>query len=585
MLSIKDNEHRRKTGRLFMSAATLMGAGTMTLGTVSAGTVAAQAGPGVSASFILGVLTVVGDAQDNNIVISRDAAGRILVNGGAVVVKGGTPTVANTRVMSVVGEDGNDTLTLDEANGALPRAGLFGGAGNDTLTGGSGADTLTGQAGNDTLLGKGGADTLFGGSGDDTLTGGDADDRAFGEDGNDRLIWNPGDDTDLNEGGNGVDTTEVNGGNGAEQFTATANGTRVRFDRTVPAPFSIDMGTMENLTLNANGGDDSFSATGNLAPLVRITVDGGTGNDTLSGSNGNDTLLGGAGNDFVDGQQGNDRVVLGSEDDEFQWDPGDGSDTVEGQDGFDTMLFNGANVSENFDVSANGQRVRFLRNVGNITMDTDGVEKIALNALGGTDNLVVHDMTGTALGEIFTDLAATPGSGVGDNQSDSVTVAGSAGDDVVVVAGQGSDAQIVGAATTVTVSGAESALDRLTVSAREGNDVVDASGVAAGSIALSIDGGVGDDVLIGGDGDDSIAGGEGDDVLLGGPGVDTLNGGPGDDTLVDGEIVIDGLVAGQDWLAAHTHLVGSKTELDVNNKSYTVPAADLVSEQSDSAGA
>ena len=508
MLSIKDNEHRRKTGRLFMSAATLMGAGTMTIGTVSAGTVAAQAGPGVSASFILGVLTVVGDAQDNNIVISRDAAGSILVNGGAVVVKGGRPTVANTRVMSVVGEDGND-----------------------------------------------------------------------------RLIWNPGDDTDLNEGGNGVDTTEVNGGNGAEQFTATANGTRVRFDRVTPAPFSIDMGTMENLTLNANGGDDSFSATGNLAPLVRITVDGGTGNDTLSGSNGNDTLLGGAGNDFVDGQQGNDRVLLGSEDDVFQWDPGDGSDTVEGQDGFDTMRFNGANLNENFDVSANGQRVRFLRNVGNITMDTDGVETINLNALGGSDNLAVHDMTGTALGEISTDLAATPGSEVGDNQADSVSVDGSAGDDVIVVAGQGPDVQLVGTATTVTVSGAEAALDRLTVSAQEGNDVVDASGVAAGSIALSIDGGVGDDVLIGGDGDDSIAGGEGDDVLLGGPGVDTLNGGPGDDTLVDGEIVIDGLVAGQDWLAAHAHLVGSQTELDVNNKSYTVPAADLVSEQSDSTGA
>ena len=99
---------------------------------------------------------------------------------------------------------------------------------------------------------------------------------------------------------------------------------------------------------------------------------------------------------------------------------------------------------------------------------------------------------------------------------------------------------------------------------------------AAGSRALVIDGGVGDDVLIGGDGDDSIAGGEGDDVLLGGPGTDTLDGGPGDDTLIDGEIVTDGLVAGQDWLDAHAHEVGSKTELDVNDRTYTVPEADLV---------
>src|SRR5262249_17047826 len=156
-------------------------------------------------------------------------------------------------------------------------------------------------------------------------TGGDGDDQVFGESGNDRMIWNPGDDTDLNEGGDGTDTVEVNGGNGAEVFTATANGTRVRFDRLNPAPFSIDIGTSENLVLNANARDDSFSATGNLAPRIQITVDGGTGNDTLLGSNGADTLRGGDGDDFIDGQQGNDVAFLGAGNDTFQWDPGDGS--------------------------------------------------------------------------------------------------------------------------------------------------------------------------------------------------------------------------------------------------------------------
>ena len=105
-----------------------------------------------------------GDACNNTITISRDAAGKILVNGGAVAVPGGTPTVANTALIQVFGQGGNDTITLNEANGALPRANLFGGAGNDTLTGGSGGDLLFGQAGNDTLLGKGGFDFLFGGS-------------------------------------------------------------------------------------------------------------------------------------------------------------------------------------------------------------------------------------------------------------------------------------------------------------------------------------------------------------------------------------------------------------------------------------
>ena len=90
---------------------------------------------------------------------SRSAAtrpGKILVNGGAVNVVGGTPTVANTSLIRVFGLGGNDTITLNEANGALPQANLFGGAGNDTLTGGAGGDQLFGQAGNDTLLGSGG---------------------------------------------------------------------------------------------------------------------------------------------------------------------------------------------------------------------------------------------------------------------------------------------------------------------------------------------------------------------------------------------------------------------------------------------
>src|SRR5687768_357463 len=301
----------------------------------------------VVASFSANTLSVFGDNLDNNVQLSRNAAGNILVNGGAVAVLGGTPTVANTALIQVFGQGGNDVVTLNEANGALPRANLFGGAGNDVLTGGSGNDQLFGQAGNDTLLGKGGFDFLFGGSENDTLTGGDDDDQVFGESGNDRMIWNPGDDTDLNEGGAGDDTVEVNGGGGAEVFTTTANGTRVRFDRLDPAPFAIDIGTSENLVLNANGGDDNISATGDLAALIRITVDGGSGNDTILGSNGIDLLLGGDGIDFVDGQQGNDTAFLGAGDDVFQWDPGDGSDTVEGQDGVaDVLLFNGNGAEE-----------------------------------------------------------------------------------------------------------------------------------------------------------------------------------------------------------------------------------------------
>ena len=105
----------------------------------------------IKASFSpgAGLLSVFGDALDDQITLSRDAAGRILINGGAIPVLGGQPTVANTALMQVFGQGGNDTITLDESNGALPAAQLFGGNGNDTLFAGSGGGTLSGRGGGD----------------------------------------------------------------------------------------------------------------------------------------------------------------------------------------------------------------------------------------------------------------------------------------------------------------------------------------------------------------------------------------------------------------------------------------------------
>src|SRR4051794_36239388 len=94
----------RKTGRRLL-AGTVLTAGAI------AGT-AATASAAVTSTFSAGVLTVNGDALDNNIAVSRDAAGRILVNGGAVAVVGGTPTVANTALIQVFGQGGNDVVSL-----------------------------------------------------------------------------------------------------------------------------------------------------------------------------------------------------------------------------------------------------------------------------------------------------------------------------------------------------------------------------------------------------------------------------------------------------------------------------------------
>jgi Ca2+-binding RTX toxin-like protein len=523
----------------------------------------------ITASFSsrTGILSVIDDANSNTTTTSRDAAGNILINGGAVAVQGDKPTVANTTLVQVFGQAGNDTIRVDESNGALPAVNLFGGDGNDTLIGGSGNDLLFGQAGNDTLVGGNGNDLLFGGDGNDTLTGGAGSDQMFGGAGNDRMVWNPGDGSDLMEGGDGIDTAEVNGGNGAEVFTVTANGSRVRFDRVSPAPFSLDIGTTENLVVNMNGGDDVFTAGNGLANLIHLTVDGGAGNDTITGGDGDDTLIGGSGNDTITGGRGSDLALLGTGDDTFVWNPGDGSDTVEGQDGTDTLQFNGANVSENMTVSANGTRARLTRNVGNVTMDLNSVEHINIEALGGADNMTVNDLTGTGVTQVNIDLSGTPGSGVGDGAADTVTVNGTAGNDQIQVVGAGTSVSVNGLPEQVNITGAEGANDSLVIHGGAGNDTITAANLPAGIVNLTLDGGAGNDTIIGSAGNDTLLGGDGNDTVTGGRGNDTALLGGGNDTFVwnpgDGSDTVEGQ-DGTDTLVFNGANVAEKIEISAN---------------------
>jgi Ca2+-binding RTX toxin-like protein len=110
-----------------------------------------------------GVLSVFGDSLDNTLTVGRDAEGTLLINDGAVSIKGGPVTINNTGLIQIFGMSGADTISLDETNGQMPRAFIYGGDGDDVLKGGSGDDRLFGQAGVDTLFGQLGADMLFGG--------------------------------------------------------------------------------------------------------------------------------------------------------------------------------------------------------------------------------------------------------------------------------------------------------------------------------------------------------------------------------------------------------------------------------------
>jgi Ca2+-binding RTX toxin-like protein len=216
-------------------------------------------------------------------------------------------------------------------------------------------------------------------------------------------------------------------------------------------------------------------------------------------------------------------------DDTFVWNPGDDNDTLEGQSGFDTLLFNGANVNEEITISATpDNRAIFFRNIATVTMDLNDVEGIDFNALGGADKITVNGLSGTDVTEINLNLAEAANLA----GADSVVVQGTSGDDVALVVGDASGTSVLGLAAQVNITGAASNNDRLTVNALAGDDVVEASALAASGIQLTADGGDDNDVLIGGSGADVLIGGAGDDVLIGGLGVDVLDGGTGDNVVI-----------------------------------------------------
>jgi Ca2+-binding RTX toxin-like protein len=321
-------------------------------------------------------------------------------------------------------------------------------------------------------------------------------------------------------GGDGAaDSVTVNGTQGADVFGAAgdAGGVSV-FGLHAAIDLFFAEQANDRLTLNALGGDDVIDATSLEADGIQLTMNGGLGEDVFLGSEGNDLMNGGDGDDVA---------LMGAGDDVFVWNPGDDNDILEGQDGFDRMLFNGSNASENINIFANGGRVIFFRDVANVTMDLNDVEGIDFNAMGGADAVVIGDLSGTDVVEININLASLIGS-----EADSIIVNATNGDDTALVVGDATGASVLGLAAQVNITGAEAANDRLTVNALAGDDVVEASGLLAGAIQLSADGGAGDDILVGGEGNDVLAGAEGDDVLIGGNGLDVLDGGLGDNTII-----------------------------------------------------
>ena len=258
------------------------------------------------------------------------------------------------------------------------------------------------------------------------------------------------------------------------------------------ADYSFARNQVSAINVRGRNGNDSLridDANGAFTDSIPTTISGGAGNDSLEGGQTqvaaqNETFNGGPGDDLVDGGKGDDTAYLGAGNDTFRWDPGEGSDVIEGQQGTDTMVFNGAAADETVTMSANGGRLTFFRQPGAVRMDTDGVEVVDFNALGGADTVLVDDLTGTDVTQTNVDLASTLGGAAPDNALDSVDVNGTNGVDNINIQSNGSGADVTGLATAVSVKHADTT-DHLNIHTRAGADNVVQN--VGGQIQLLVD--------------------------------------------------------------------------------------------------
>lgn len=310
----------------------------------------------------------------------------------------------------------------------------------------------------------------------------------------------------------------------------------------------VPLALVKAVAVDGRAGNDRIS-TVEVPATIRTVVSGGAGNDTLLGGPGAERFIGGTGDDSVFGGRGDDVAFLGAGNDRFGWAPGDGNDTVEGQSGRDTQLFLGAGADENVTISNVRGRVRFFRDVGNITMDLNDVEILDTDLVGGNDNVRVRDLSGTDVKLVINRLGNNPG-----NQGRTIVDGTRRGDRVAVAArvgASGTTAIVRGLPAAVELVGA-GVEDQLELRTGAGNDRI-TSTIPAGALTFTADGGDGDDRILGGDAAETLIGGSGSDVIDGGrgddiadlgsgrldqfiwdpgDGSDTVNGGSGNDVLV-----------------------------------------------------
>lgn len=290
--------------------------------------------------------------------------------------------LAAPGTLAVLGLDGADTLTADDAGGTLG-----GGAGNDRLEGSDGADLLEGGAGDDVLIGGEGADTLAGGAGNDLLVG------------------------------------DVGGADWVDFSAASA-----------PVTVFVDGAA------TGEGSDRLFDIAGVLGSAFDDSLSGDAAANTLAGEDGEDTIQGAAGADLLEGGAGNDSALGGQDSDTLLG--GDGADTLAGGQGTDSLDGGGdAGDLLSFAGSGSGVTVDLSSSVASNSQGTDTVTGFT-DVVGGnsadalTGNAEANALLGGGGGDTLAGAGGddTLTGGAGDD-----VLFGGDGDDIAIFAGARAD--------------------------------------------------------------------------------------------------------------------------------------------------
>lgn len=389
-------------------------------------------------------------------------------------------------------------------------------------------DRLVGTDGANLLLGGRGSDIIFGNGGDDYLWGGQLSDILIGGAGRDRFAYH-----DLSEGGDII--ADFQTGSGGDVIDVSVLAARLGWPHKDPLAtgdmrviqFGADslvqahegnnwvtLATLSGVTASTFGSSNVKVLLSDNA-VEPVVLSGGTDNDTLTGTPADETLNGGKGADVMAGGPGNDVYFVDDPSDVVVELVGGGTDTVF--------------ASTNYTLQR-GSEIEILNANSGIGLILTGNEfDNVINGGNGDDSLRGREGNDT--------LNAGAGNDALDGGPGIDTMIGGAGNDtyfvdnphdiVVEVAGGGVDTVFVAASYTL----AEDA----DIEFLRANPNAAQVAIHGNSLANTISGADGNDMLDGGGGNDALAGGAGNDTIIGGAGDDRLDGQAGVDVLIGGD--------------------------------------------------